>query len=189
MVRWFCFATHTRFEGFFRNLVWIVCTELYRNWKLSSINVFKQKELAVHYGKLREVTEVCMAAKTRNTCVAVLTGPSGSSKSTCLLMVCRTLGFSPPLIWAESDCEDGAVTLNELQQFEEFLFKSTHYNCSGDVSKVDFSFSISKQQSRAPQLVLIEVCLHTLCGSIFQAKPTLSCVYSLVIDAVFLMSF
>ncbi|KAL5967535.1 Cell cycle checkpoint protein RAD17 [Taenia solium] len=139
------------------------------------------KELAIHHGKLREVTEVCMAAKTRNTCVAVLTGPPGSSKSTCLLTVCRTLGFSPPLIWAESDWEGGDAALNELQCFEEFLLKSTHYYCPGDASKVDFSLSTSKQQSKAPQVVLIESLPPG-----FSDKPSLfhKCVRSALSDAL-----
>ncbi|KAL5107972.1 Cell cycle checkpoint protein RAD17 [Taenia crassiceps] len=114
------------------------------------------EELAVHHGKIREVTEVCMAAKTKNTCVVVLTGPPGCSKSTCLLTVCRTLGFPAPLIWAERDWEGGDASLNDLQQFEEFLFKSTRYHCPGDVLKADFSFSTSKQQLKAPRVVLIE---------------------------------
>uniref|UniRef100_A0A0R3WIG4 SH2 domain-containing protein n=1 Tax=Hydatigena taeniaeformis TaxID=6205 RepID=A0A0R3WIG4_HYDTA len=115
-----------------------------------------KSELAVHHGKVREVREVCMMAKTKSRCVVVLTGPPGSSKSTCLLIVCRTLGFSYPLIWTEGNWEGGDATTNELQQFEDFLFKSTHYFGSGDESKVDFSLSGLSQCLKTPQLVLIE---------------------------------
>ncbi|KAH9280796.1 Cell cycle checkpoint protein RAD17 [Echinococcus granulosus] len=114
------------------------------------------KELAVHHSKLREVTEVCMNVRTRNKCVIVLTGPPGSSKSTCLLTVCRTLGYSPPLIWTESDWESGDGASSGMQQFEEFLFKSTRYCGSGDELSIDFNLSAPKQQSEAPHVVLIE---------------------------------
>lgn len=101
--------------------------------------------------------EVCKITRTENKCVLVITGPPGCAKSACLLTVCKSMGFSSPLVWVEGD-GDNYNSSCELEQFEEFLLKSVRYSSSGDCSKIDFD-SVSEDHLKAPRLVLFEVCI------------------------------
>lgn len=97
-----------------------------------------------------------MKLKTRAICVVVLTGPPGCSKSTCLQTVCRSLGFSAPIFWDESDSMDSESS--DFDKFEEFLFKSTRYSSSSESSKLDFRQTAVTINSRPPQPIIVEVC-------------------------------
>uniref|UniRef100_A0A5K3FFG0 AAA_5 domain-containing protein n=1 Tax=Mesocestoides corti TaxID=53468 RepID=A0A5K3FFG0_MESCO len=113
------------------------------------------KDIAIHHDKLREITEVCTKAKAQKKGIVVLTGPPGCSKSTCLLAVCRSLGYQPPLRWEEVDLEGEDIASNELQHFEEFLLRSARYSVTGSLDANSISLD-SQPFVGSPQVVLIE---------------------------------
>ncbi|KAM7541857.1 hypothetical protein Aperf_G00000005847 [Anoplocephala perfoliata] len=123
------------------------------------------RDVAIHHDKLREVKEACMKLRARPSCIVVITGPPGCSKSTCLQMVCRSLGFSPPIFWDESDDMDSG--LSDPEKFEEFLFRSTRYSSSSESLKLDFRHTAVTTNSRPPQLVIVENLPSWVCD-----KPT-----------------
>ncbi|VDO06041.1 unnamed protein product [Rodentolepis nana] len=114
------------------------------------------KDVAVHHEKLKEVKEACRSLKIRKSCIVVITGPPGSSKSTCLQTVCQSLGFSSPIIWEETENDYNETGSTEYDKFEEFLLKSTRYSSTNDSSKLDFRQSANTANTRPPQLVLVE---------------------------------
>nr|CDS27401.1 cell cycle checkpoint protein rad17 [Hymenolepis microstoma] len=114
------------------------------------------KDVAVHHEKLKEVKEVCRSLKARKSCILVITGPPGSSKSTCLQTVCQSLGFSSPIVWEETDCDYNETGSSDYDKFEEFLLKSTRYSITNDSLKLDFRQTANTVNSRPSQLVLVE---------------------------------
>ncbi|VDL63638.1 unnamed protein product [Hymenolepis diminuta] len=114
------------------------------------------KDVAVHHEKLKAVMEACKSLRARKSCIVVITGPPGSSKSTCLQTVCQSLGFSSPIVWEETDYDYNETGSTDFDKFEEFLLQSTRYSSTNESSKLDFRQTASNVNSRSPQLVLVE---------------------------------
>ncbi|KAM3177898.1 hypothetical protein ACTXT7_003628 [Hymenolepis weldensis] len=114
------------------------------------------KDVAVHHEKLKAVMEACKSLRARKSCIVVITGPPGSSKSTCLQTVCQSLGFSSPIVWEETDYDYNETGSTDFDKFEEFLLQSTRYSSTNESSKLDFRPKASTVNSRPPQLVLVE---------------------------------
>lgn len=107
--------------------------------------------------------EACKSLRARKSCIVVITGPPGSSKSTCLQTVCQSLGFSSPIVLEETDYDYNETGSTDFDKFEEFLLQSTRYSSTNESSKLDFRQTASTVNSRPPQLVLVEVNLNILC--------------------------